>query len=1095
MTPDSLPPVLSLARVPAVQVAGGTALALGAREGALLAWLALEGPTPRSRMAQLLWPDSAPDAARNALRQRLFQLRRLVRVELVVGTHTLSLAPGVEHDLLDADGVLSESKPAIGAEFDAWLAQQRERRHDRLCRSLAELSSLAEAAHDHADALSHANELLALQPLSEEAHRRVMRLHYLAGDRAAALQAFDRCEQVLKHEVGAAPAPETLALLRHVEAAVPGDAGLQPHVLPASLLRPPRAIGRDSERNALLAAWNAGQPFVLLGESGMGKSRLLDSLADAWPGTLVVGARPGDPLTPLALVSRLVDVLCTRRPGLMRLDAARELRDLSTQGPQASGSRPAPRSWQNALLSLLTHALADTAPLALVLDDWQFADEASVDLLQEVLAAPALHALRVGHASRTLAGALAEARVAALGRHGAVRQVVLAPLGLHNVSELVATLQLPGADALPLAHALLARVGGNPLHILETLRHMLEARIPVQAERVAAPGQVKQLVAARLKHLSDSARQLLRVAAVAGTDFGAELAEAVSGRGALDLCDDWSLLEHMGMFDSCGIAHDLYAEAVLDTLPTPIGRLVHARVAHWLEPRAHEPARLAAHWQAAGEPTQALPHLLAAARKAWVAARAPETLGFFRHAAEIEVARGQPDTAFAHWFDCAEALTEIGSPEQVAQCLRALQAQAHTDPQRLRLSLVEAVHRYMSGEVEEGLSRVIALLSDAIAQGDVRVECECRFAIANRAVADGRFDEGLQHLAAGERLLRQAGDNRRANSLVGSMAMVFGMRGQSRLSIREHERVLPQLAQEGDRATWVVACTAKALAHIRLGDADTAQADVARAMAEAARVSIAPPDTIVSLRNVVDTLRWCGRFDEALRLSDEFAHRLAAQGVFTRACEPAAQLYLHLGRADLARPLLNTLSQEPFARLRERLRVGLLAVQDKLISEAAGRGDWPAEAVAVDDLALAIEWALWSGLQDESPWPVQALLDLARRCHQAELKLFERPLRSLVARRLLEAGDADQAQAFLPPAQPYAALAGLHGATPWAALFGSQALALAGHAEAAACAQGGAEWLLRVAGDCMPAAFRDSFLHRSPVNRALLARAAQTRPR
>jgi len=34
----------------------------------LLAWLALEGPTPRGRLAQLLWPQSAADAARNALR-------------------------------------------------------------------------------------------------------------------------------------------------------------------------------------------------------------------------------------------------------------------------------------------------------------------------------------------------------------------------------------------------------------------------------------------------------------------------------------------------------------------------------------------------------------------------------------------------------------------------------------------------------------------------------------------------------------------------------------------------------------------------------------------------------------------------------------------------------------------------------------------------------------------------------------------------------------------------------------------------------------------------------------------------------------------
>ena len=115
------------------------------------------------------------------------------------------------HDLLDADTVLGDTSHEFGAELRDWLARQRERRHHRLCQSLAELADLAEAARDLPDALSHATELLSLQPLSEEAHRRVMRLHYLAGDRPGALLAFDRCEQVLKHEVGVAPAPETLA--------------------------------------------------------------------------------------------------------------------------------------------------------------------------------------------------------------------------------------------------------------------------------------------------------------------------------------------------------------------------------------------------------------------------------------------------------------------------------------------------------------------------------------------------------------------------------------------------------------------------------------------------------------------------------------------------------------------------------------------------------------------------------------------------------------------------------------------------------------------------------------------------------------------
>ncbi|HEX6722458.1 MAG TPA: BTAD domain-containing putative transcriptional regulator, partial [Burkholderiaceae bacterium] len=194
-----------------------TTLELAPRDAALLAWLALEGPTARVRLASLLWPDSEPEAARNALRQRLFQLKRQLGAELVTGQAVLALADGVQHDLEDSDSVLGHVRHDHSVEFAAWLAQQRERRVARTRAGLVELADMAERSHDHADALSHALELLALEPLSEAAHRRVMRLHYLRGDSAAALLAFDHCEQVLKNEVGARPSAETLALLATID--------------------------------------------------------------------------------------------------------------------------------------------------------------------------------------------------------------------------------------------------------------------------------------------------------------------------------------------------------------------------------------------------------------------------------------------------------------------------------------------------------------------------------------------------------------------------------------------------------------------------------------------------------------------------------------------------------------------------------------------------------------------------------------------------------------------------------------------------------------------------------------------------------------
>src|SRR5688572_8831595 len=121
---------LRLATSPRFVHADASETALALRDAALLAWLALEGPTPRTRLAMLLWPRSAPEVAGNSLRQRLFQLKRQLGIELVSGHATLALAAGLQHDLVDSLQVLGEAGDELGPELAAWLAQQREQ-HSR----------------------------------------------------------------------------------------------------------------------------------------------------------------------------------------------------------------------------------------------------------------------------------------------------------------------------------------------------------------------------------------------------------------------------------------------------------------------------------------------------------------------------------------------------------------------------------------------------------------------------------------------------------------------------------------------------------------------------------------------------------------------------------------------------------------------------------------------------------------------------------------------------------------------------------------------------------------------------------------------------
>src|SRR5262249_21621543 len=142
------------------------------------------------------------------------------------------------------------------------------------------------------------------------AHRRVMRLHYLRGDRAAAQAAYHRCADVLRRELGARPSAETEALLQQIETAAPPQAARAP--LPVTVLRPPRLVGRESESGALAAAWREGQLVLVIGEAGMGKSRLLAEFID--PTTVSAAARPGDTAVPFAAAARLLRAVIAQHP-------------------------------------------------------------------------------------------------------------------------------------------------------------------------------------------------------------------------------------------------------------------------------------------------------------------------------------------------------------------------------------------------------------------------------------------------------------------------------------------------------------------------------------------------------------------------------------------------------------------------------------------------------------------------------------------------------------------------------------------------------------------------------------------------------------
>src|SRR3989440_1168321 len=95
---------------------------------------------------------------------------------------------------------------------------------------------------------------LVLSPLHEDAYRRLMRLHFAAGDRAAALHAYDNCRAKLSMDMQTEPTPEIIALANRMRAVAPPRRREAPTPSVAFLEGP--LLGRTVELSTLIKVFH-----------------------------------------------------------------------------------------------------------------------------------------------------------------------------------------------------------------------------------------------------------------------------------------------------------------------------------------------------------------------------------------------------------------------------------------------------------------------------------------------------------------------------------------------------------------------------------------------------------------------------------------------------------------------------------------------------------------------------------------------------------------------------------------------------------------------------------------------------------------------
>ena len=280
---------------------------------ALLCYLAVSGKRfTRSTLAGMFWTDMQENHALTNLRKVLFQLKSLSSY-LVVDRHSLSFNQDTPTsiDVKDFENAAAaQSNPerlqfAIslyqgdfldGFEDDEmpmfadWVRSQRTRLHERATDCLQVLIKHFSDQKNYSSAIQFIRHQLKIEAWNEDAHRELIYVLNLSGQRSAAIKQYEICQRILKEELGVEPAPTTLHLVQQIiaEEHSAEDTNISYNFSRKStqtaaglpLLATP-LIGRQREQ--IILSTYLKDPQIRLvsiaGAGGMGKTHLALSLA------------------------------------------------------------------------------------------------------------------------------------------------------------------------------------------------------------------------------------------------------------------------------------------------------------------------------------------------------------------------------------------------------------------------------------------------------------------------------------------------------------------------------------------------------------------------------------------------------------------------------------------------------------------------------------------------------------------------------------------------------------------------------------------------------------------------------------------------
>ena len=579
-------------------------------------------------------------------------------------------------------------------------------------------------------------------------------------------------------------------------------------------LRIPRetaVFGRDRELEILEEAFRSaargnGQVVAVVGEPGIGKTRLLDELAARLeageaPFQFLHGSTPPEgPVRPLqpfteAIVERLgqeerleksLERLLPQMKILVPAFAA-----FIRGAPPPAGAEPLTRDSMLTVAAEVFRAMAAEAPVVLVVDDLHFSDEETRRLFAYLARlAQDLRMLLVCTArpERSLAEFLSGIEMLPGGKR--------ISLGRLGTKESVALLRdyFGAAKAVDeLGLRILEKADGNPFFIFEIVRGLKErgtltsqpdgtlaAKLGVT--EVDVPSSIRDLLMLRLAELDEDDMDVLHAAAVQGFEFDPEVVADSLAADRLPVLKRLGSLErrhrlvrHLGYryrFD-----HHLVREMIYEDLGPALREEYHRLVAEALRQRAAPPEVVASHFFRSSRPSEGLPDLLPGISRLMAAFQneAGAALCRLGLASLAGTDRESEATRFEAMLHLATFLDRLGHREEQERCLgeaRVVMDRLGGTERSIRLFDSLSLLYANTGRFEEARQAAETALRTAHEARDLRGETRASKSLGMVAWSLGKLDDARSLYDRSLDLARQLGDRKEEGDALNNLGTV-----------------------------------------------------------------------------------------------------------------------------------------------------------------------------------------------------------------------------------------------------------------------------------------------------------------------------------